>query len=389
MKKILSLLLAFVLVFSLVACGEKKDPAGDSKETKAEEAKETKAEENKDAKETKAEEAKDNKESAPAERKVSANDGKIAKIGLGSSVQLQAKELKDDKGQATSNVAITGLAFDADGKIVRAYIDVAQSKFDVKDDGTFAIKPDEAEFKTKLELGDEYGMKAVSAKAGIGKEWFEQAKAFEEYILGKTAEEVASIKTKKKDDKHLAVPDEADLVSSVTIDIDAFQKSVANAWENAVEVKDAEKLGLSVTTALGHKTAEAKDDKGAAVQFETTAGLVATDKDGKVVKAILDTAQNAVEFEKDGKVKTDLAKAGTTKKALGAEYGMKEKSPIKKEWDEQIKGLEDFVVGKTSDEISALELEKGKAKDADLLSTTTITIDEFKQNLVNAVKSVQ
>ena len=55
--------------------------------------------------------------------------------------------------------------------------------------------------RTKGQKKDEYGMKIASS---IGKEWYEQVAAFNEYVIGKTPEEV-----KKGAD--------ADLKSSVTM----------------------------------------------------------------------------------------------------------------------------------------------------------------------------
>ncbi len=78
---------------------------------------------------------------------------------------------------------------------------------------------------TKNELGDDYGMKKASK---IGKEWYEQAKAFADFVVGKTAEEVKAIAVDAE-----GTTTDADLVSSVTIGIDAFQDIVAKAAESA------------------------------------------------------------------------------------------------------------------------------------------------------------
>ena len=169
MKRLLSLLLALVLVFSLVACSDK------GTETKGETKTET-------AGETGKETAKEAETSAA-----------IEKIALGTSVSLGSS--KDSTAQ--QDVTIAALALDAEGKIVKAHIDVAQSKFKVKEDGTFEVAPESAEFKTKHELKDDYGMKKAS---GIEKEWFEQAKGFEDYIIGKTIDEVVAIETKPSED---------------------------------------------------------------------------------------------------------------------------------------------------------------------------------------------
>ncbi|HCR39942.1 MAG TPA: hypothetical protein DIW41_03495, partial [Lachnospiraceae bacterium] len=61
---------------------------------------------------------------------------------------------------------------------------------------------------SKQALGDAYDMKKAS---GIGKEWFEQAKAFSDYIKGKT---VADVKGIALDDS--SKPTSDDLKSSVT-----------------------------------------------------------------------------------------------------------------------------------------------------------------------------
>ena len=372
MKKILSLLLALVLVFSLVAC------SNNEKETSTETSTETSAE-------TSVETSEETSEETNAE----VTSGEISKIALGTSVSLKGTDLAEGKGSAQSDVTIAALALDAEGKIVKAHIDVAQNKFAVNDDGTFAVEPSAAEFKTKHELKEDYNMKGVSEKNGIGKEWYEQAAAFEEYIVGKTPEEVVAIPTEKKDDHHLNVPTDADLLASVTIDIGAFQKAVADAAENTKDAAGATQLGFAVKSSLGHRTAAAAEDKGASVQFETAIAVTGLDAEGKVVASLLDNAQNTVAFDKEGKVVSDQAAEGTTKKHLKEAYGMKDASPIKKEWYEQIEGLEAWLVGKTADEVSGMELEEGKPKDADLLSTTTITIDAYQKAVSEAFNNVK
>lgn len=360
MKRLLSLLLALVLVFSLVAC------SNNGKETKKETKTETKAEK---PKETKTE---------------------IAKIALGTSVSL--KSSKESKAQ--QDVTIAALALDAQGKIVKAHIDVAQSQFAVKEDGSFKVAPESATFKTKHELKDEYKMKKVS---GIKKEWYEQAEAFEKYIVGKTIDEVVAIKTKaSKDGKHPNVPAEADLLATTTIDIGAFQKAVADAANHTKDAKGATKLGLAVKTTLGHGTAPAKDGKGAKVQFETNISVTALDKDGKVAAALIDTAQNTVPFGTDHKVSSELKAEGTTKKKLGDKYGMKATSAkagkIKDggEWFEQVEGLEKYLVGKTKEEVSGIKLTKGKpAEGTDLMATTTITITDLQEATVKSIDNAK
>lgn len=378
MKKYLSLLLALVLVFSLVACSN-----NGGSETNPETMVETDTE---TPEETMVETDAETPEETMVETEDEMMGGDIAKIALGTSVSLSGTDLADGKGNAQTDVTIAALALDADGKIVKAHIDVAQNKFAVNDDGTFAVEPSEAEFKTKHELKEDYNMKGAS---GIGKEWYEQATAFEEYIVGKTPEEVAAIPTEKKDDHHLNVPTDADLLASVTMDIGAFQKAVADAAQNTKDAPGATQLGLAVASSLGHSTKAAADDKGAAVQFESAIAVTAIDADGKIVASLLDNAQNSVAFDTEGKLAADQATEGTTKKHLKEEYGMKDASPIGKEWYEQAEGLEAWLVGKTASDITGMELDSGKATDEDLLATTTITISAYQKAVSESFNNVK
>jgi hypothetical protein len=86
----------------------------------------------------------------------------------------------------------------------------------VKFDTTGALTSDvESAVDSKNVLGDDYGMRKAS---GIGKEWNEQAEAFGEYVVGKSAAEVAGLAS-----------DDADLLSGCTIGVSAFQTLIAKA----------------------------------------------------------------------------------------------------------------------------------------------------------------
>ncbi len=124
---------------------------------------------------------------------------------------------------------MTAVALDKDGKVAKSIVDVAQVRINYDDSGV-VTSDKTAELKTKKELGADYGMVKNS---DIGKEWFEQMEAFEEWMIGKTADEITGLKVKEKDANHTAVPDVPELTSSVTITVDGYQKVVAEAIENA------------------------------------------------------------------------------------------------------------------------------------------------------------
>lgn len=313
----------------------------------------------------------------------------IAKIGLGHLTSLAksadlrvAEDGKKTGPSAQVDTVIAAVGFDKDGKVLKVAIDTSQSK--VAYDANLALTTDvSAKGKTKVELGDAYGMLKSS---GIKKEWYQQASELEKWMAGKTVDQIKAMKTKKRDDAHPSVPDVPELTSLVTITVQDYIACVEEAYKNAAEVgKGAVTLGVGHVVDLASSRGYSKvDDKEtlpqAQVNFTITAA--AFDKDGKVVKAIIDTAQTRVAFDKDGKVTTDKTAAPKTKKELGDAYGMAKSSGIKKEWFQQIAELEKWMVGKTASQISGLKLKAegthvGVPDVPELTSLVTITVGDY------------
>ena len=141
------------------------------------------------------------------------------------------------------------------------------------------------------------------------------------------------------------------------------------------------KLGTGSFTEASSRAAVTGTD--GRVQFTTEYATVLVDKAGKIVYVNLDSAQNSGTFGTTGLiVKAEVA---PTKKEKGAAYNMKDKSPIKKEWFEQIAALETYFTGKTIDEILAMKLTKGVSED--LKTSVTITITPFQEAVKKAVAS--
>lgn len=148
------------------------------------------------------------------------------KLGIGLMTTIdKSKDAADDAdgvAQAYSTYAV--VTFDDEGVITSCIIDASQININFSKDGK--ITSDLAgPFKTKNELGADYGMKAAS---GIGKEWNEQAAAFAEYVVGKTVDEVEGIAVTEEGD----AADE-DLLASVTVTISAFIDTIVKAFEFA------------------------------------------------------------------------------------------------------------------------------------------------------------
>lgn len=149
----------------------------------------------------------------------------VESIGLGivTSLGSRSKDADDESGavvQFEDNISLVGL--DADGKVVASQTDVAQNSVSFTVEGE--LDGEYAEGTTKKTLGEDYGMKPASP---IGKEWDEQAVAYDDYLVGKDADEVAAIEL-DEDGKGV----DTALVSGASIVIDDFIAATEEALTN-------------------------------------------------------------------------------------------------------------------------------------------------------------
>ena len=113
----------------------------------------------------------------------------------------------------------------SDGKILAALTDAIQPKITVSAEGEIVSKDYTA---TKRELGDDYNM--VKYGNAIA-EWDAQAKAFADYTVGMTADEVSAMETTEHNGHDVTV-DET-LFASCTMDITGMRATIATAANNA------------------------------------------------------------------------------------------------------------------------------------------------------------
>ncbi|MBQ7903899.1 MAG: hypothetical protein IJ362_09225 [Oscillospiraceae bacterium] len=338
MKKVIALALSVVMALSLVACG--------------------------------GEEAK-----APAK----------FKVGMGHNISAKMTDATADKaGSAQVDTTMLVAAFDAEGKVVSVSIDVAQQKLGVNADGTTADAA-KADIRTKVEKEGDYGMVGAS---GIGKEYFEQINALEDWMVGKTVEEIVGMPVMDRGDgSHTHVPTSEDLTSSVTITVKSYLDALQEAWDTAVEVEGVAKVGLGQNISV--KGTAATTDKNGSVQVDTNMVGTALDAEGKIVWAKIDVAQQKIGFDAAG------VKAGDvdvrTKVEKEGDYGMVGASGIGKEYFEQVKALGEWMVGKTVAEVAAMEtFDRGDGSHTavpaveDLTSSVTITVGAYLDALVEA-----
>ncbi len=289
----------------------------------------------------------------------------------------------DADGLVQINVTFAGVTLDTDGKIVKCVIDMSQAKINF--DTTGKITSDlTAEVKTKNELGDDYGMKAQS---GIGKEWYEQAAAFADYCVGKTADEISSIAVGED-----GYATDADILAGTTIHVGNLIDSVVAACNNAQDLgaMSTDTLGIATDIDLaGHSKDASADGDGTGYSYAYYTA-VTLNADGQITSSVLNAAQFQATFNTEGMLTTDLTAPQYDKQTLKEDYGMKAKSGIGKEWYEEANSFAEYVKGKTADEVSAIAVDdKGHATDADILAGTTVGIGSFQTVITKAAATAK
>lgn len=320
-------------------------------------------------------------ETQPAETQPT-DGGDSAPVKTGLAVVTGLDSSKDASaegdGLAQSDITLIAVTVDGDGVIDSCVIDTIQAKINFDTSGKLTTDPSTT-FRSKNELGDEYGMRKASS---IGKEWNEQMAALAQFAVGKKASELKGVAVDES-----GKAGDADLAASVTLYIGNFVDGIVAAAENARDLgaSKGDKLGLASETNMSKSKDASADGDGLAQAYATFAAV--TFNGDTVTSCYIDAVQANVNFDTAGKITTDLTVAPQTKNELGDGYGMRKASSIGKEWNEQAAGFCAYVTGKTVAEIKGLAVdESGKAADADLAATTTVGIGEFQTLIEKAAQ---
>ena len=278
------------------------------------------------------------------------------KFGMGVVTSLESSKTGTAQVDATVAVVVT----DAEGKIVACRIDVAQNKTAIAN-GVAEIK---SEFKTKMELGDAYGMagKVDNDDNGVMKEWYEQVHAFEAHVVGMTGEEVAAMETVEA--KGHQITTDADLLAAgCSMQITDFMAAVAKACadEQGFTFKTAKEFTVGVAaTSFDDGSANATAEADGTVKMYTDfAGTVVAE--GKILAAINDAIQPTVGFNAAGEITAKTYKG--TKRELKEGYNMSTYGANMDpngdgkvlEWYLQSEAFSKHVVGMTGAEVAAME----------------------------------
>lgn len=199
MKKLLAMILCLVMVLALAACNNGTPNNGDNSNGGA-------------------------NGGTPAAPGL---NGATTRIGLGMAVDSAVSPAEDDDdGRAEAKVTTCALLLDQEGKILSVKFDCTEAIATYNKAGAVTW-PDT--YKSKKELGYDYGLKKYSS---IGKEWFEQVNALEDYCTGKTVSDVSSMQLKEEDGR-MGVPAAAELTSTCTISCDQFIEALKKAEMSA------------------------------------------------------------------------------------------------------------------------------------------------------------
>ena len=288
------------------------------------------------------------------------------KLGMGVVVDMSSSATGNAQVDATVATVVT----DADGKIVACRIDVAQNKMNVTDGAVDAA----AAFQTKMEKGDAYGMAAAVNYGmdwngdGVVKEWYDQAKAFEAYVVGKTAAEVQAIATQVVEGHgYVIAADEALLTAGCTIQITDFVAAVVKACndEQGMAFKTAATftLGVAANTTAASSVAATADADGSVQMYSDFACAVVAD--GKVIATLNDAIQPKITINAAGEIVETAFKG--TKRELKEGYNMAAygapnvEGGTVLEWYVQSAAFSKYVVGKTATEIDNMETKEVNA----------------------------
>ena len=277
------------------------------------------------------------------------NKEKDYTLAIGVSVAISDAEVSN---------TVAAIVTDADGKIVLCRIDAINVEPTMKDG-----KVDETvTYASKAELKDNYNM--VKYGKAIA-EWYVQAKAFENYVVGKTQSEVSAIAL-NGDGK----PTDTELSASCTIAVSDFTEAIDKAFESAHKVSFKTAADLTAGVAVSADVSQAESEASYTANFAATVFA-----DGKIVAAIIDEneATATVANGAVGEVSYDM-----TKLEKGDAYNMVKYGGAIAEWYVQAQTYANTAVGKNASELASLATEG--------VAGCTMGVEDYKATLEKAAE---
>ncbi len=173
-------------------------------------------------------------------------------------------------------------------------------------------------------------------------------------------------------------------MTALTADLEAAKAAPAPAVKH----------GLGMVTSIG-SVADATAEKAGAAQVNTTVCSLVLDAEGKIQSVTWDVQQSKVQFSALGVANVPAPETLLTKLEKGEAYGMRKASAIGKEWFEQIAAFGEYCIGKTVEEVLAIEVfqrdENHPAVPAveDLKASVTVSVGDYLASLQKAAANAK
>lgn len=284
---------------------------------------------------------------------------------------------EESEGYGKISVTVAAVKIDKNGRILECELDACEIKSEFTYDGKFV--PGDS-FSTKGELGSSYGMKGASS---VGKEWYEQADAFEDAAEGKTLDQI----------KERLATGESEIISAgCTVDTSDFIAAIESAVSSAkpISASPDTDVELGIVTVRGD-CKNASEEADGALKTETVFTAVLKGADDRAAAVFTDSAEASVTFDASGKCTLTSGKEIKTKKTMADSYGMSKYGTDKNgdgrvlEWYLQAAEFERGCIGKTAEETALLSGKDGYAS-ADLQNAgCTISVSALVRSAVKAL----
>ena len=290
------------------------------------------------------------------------------KLGMGASLSLSINGYGQDL-EATATFA--SVILDGSGEIVDCKVDRIATKIRMTNGGTFYIS---STGKTNKELMEEYGLgQAINYGDsydvnydGRILEWYEQAEAFEKYVIGMNAEDVLNMPTMINSLGYIMSADDELLAAGCTIQIEEFKEALYKACTDDQGFEFINfgkiKLGMDADSYI-EATIDATPNASGRLYLVNTYAAVAM-VDDIIVATVNDSHRPCIDVSYDN----ELISYNTllTKRELMYDYAMSTSpySPdnngdgVILEWFEQSAAFSRYVVGMTADEVQMLPTEE-------------------------------
>ena len=290
--------------------------------------------------------------------------GEVASVNTGLS-SVSSMSVADDT--VTMKTTVAAVMVGENGRIRACQLDEMKTSATLRE-GKVLLDPDTRSSSEKLY---EYGLAATSP---IGREWFEQASAFGDYVVGLTADEVASLPL--SDGK---VQDTV-LSGRCQLDVTDFVSAITQAARSAAPLGAAPEDVLSMAIS---RTDESTDDHlHATFQFSA----VTVTGDGVVSSCLVDVAEAEARVKdgafsgKSGLYPSNKGKRNDLMVETDASEGVG--------WFEQAGAFEKYVTGKTLTQIKATPLSGDRAAaDTELAKTCFIPVAALIDNLIKSIEA--